>query len=496
MKIYKSFTCILLSLWAVCTTNLLAQNGDQILDGIGETGLIARYLFNGDTKDWSRNNLHGIIKGKEAKFIKDDLFGNVLSLSADSKSYVSLPNDIPISEESISITGWIYLNSKQSGQRFFDFGKNANSHFFVAPMGAKNEENFLTEIDSESGEIYKTNSPIIEINKWTQITIVINSASKSMSTYINGKLIKESKNIELELRQLFDTNSVEKNVFNIGKSIANDGTYLNASLHDFRIYRIPLTEKQIIRIYRNGLKIEETVVNETKGPVDDLQLFPKTNPQLYNQYLTSVPDIKVETVVGYLPRLPRFVKGTYSNEIKETEIRVIWPSPIDNSDVLKPGRYIITGSIAGTELKPKAIVTVKENANLITPKRNLEVFNLDQVTLNSDIYGKKTKFIENRDKFITTLAETNPDSFLYMFRNAFGQEQPQGSEPLGVWDTQETKLRGHATGHYLTAIAQAYASTNYDKTLHTNFADKMDYMVNTLYRLSQMSGQPKETGGD
>ena len=199
MKIYKSFTCILLSLWAVCTTNLLAQNGDQILDGIGETGLIARYLFNGDTKDWSRNNLHGIIKGKEAKFIKDDLFGNVLSLSADSKSYVSLPNDIPISEESISITGWIYLNSKQSGQRFFDFGKNANSHFFVAPMGAKNEENFLTEIDSESGEIYKTNSPIIEINKWTQITIVINSASKSMSTYINGKLIKESKNIELEL---------------------------------------------------------------------------------------------------------------------------------------------------------------------------------------------------------------------------------------------------------------------------------------------------------
>lgn len=35
-----------------------AQSGDQILDGIGETGMIARYVFNGDLKDWSRNNLH------------------------------------------------------------------------------------------------------------------------------------------------------------------------------------------------------------------------------------------------------------------------------------------------------------------------------------------------------------------------------------------------------------------------------------------------------
>ena len=495
MKLYKLFTCMLISLWVLSTTNLHAQNGDQILDGIGETGLIARYLFNGDVKDWSRNNLHGIVKGSEAKFIKDNQFGKVLSLPEDSKSYISLPAEIAIGEESISITGWIYLRSKQSGQRFFDFGKNTKAHFFVAPMGTKNEKSFLTQINTESGEIYKTNSPIIEINKWTQLTIVINSSSKSISTYIDGKLINESKNIELELQQLFDINSVEKNVFNIGKSISNDDTYLNANLHDFRIYRIPLNEKQIAIIYRNGLKNEETVVNETKGPVDDLPLFPKTNPQLYNQYLTSVSDVQVETVVGYLPRLPRFVKGIYSNDIKGPEIRVLWPAPIDNSEVLKTGQYIVTGSIAGTELKPKAIVTVKEDTKLVTPKRKLEVFNLDQVTLNADIHGKKTKFIENRDKFITTLAETNPDSFLYMFRNTFGQEQPEGAESLGVWDTQETKLRGHATGHYLTAIAQAYASTSYDKTLHDNFADKMDYMVNTLYTLSQMSGQPKETEG-
>ncbi len=83
-----------------------------------------------------------------------------------------------------------------------------------------------------------------------------------------------------------------------------------------------------------------------------------------------------------------------------------------------------------------------------------------------------------------------------MFRNAFGQEQPVGAEPMGGWDSQQTKLRGHATGHYLSAIAQAYASSGYDPVLRNIFAVKMEYMVNTLYGLSQMSGKPKTFEGD
>ncbi len=180
------------------------------------------------------------------------------------------------------------------------------------------------------------------------------------------------------------------------------------------------------------------------------------------QFLTSVPDIQVETAVGYLPRLPRYVKGVYSNKIEGPDVRVLWPAPVDNSQVLTPGTYTITGKIAGTDIQPKAIVTVKEAEVPATPDRTLEAFNLDQVILNTDIHNHDTKFIENRDKFMTGLANTNPDNFLYMFRNAFGQEQPEGAKPLGGWDSQQTKLRGHATGHYLSAIAQAYASTGYD----------------------------------
>ncbi len=494
MKKFQFFVYAVVSFWTLSTTTLQAQNGDQILDGIGETGLIARYVFNGDAKDWSRNNLHGKIEDNKAKFVNDEFFGKVLSLPADSKTFISIPADGLIGEESLSISAWVFLRTAQKGQTFFDFGKSTNSHLFFAPAGTENETGTQTQVITEKGAKYKTQSPALETGKWNHVAVVINIPSKSISTFVNGKLAAETKNADLDLSKLFDYNSASKNKLYIGKSLGNDNIYLNAKLHDFRIYRVALTDKQVSRIFNNAVREgEEEESGEEK--TTDLPKFASTTPQLYNQFLTSISDVKVQTVAGTLPRLPSYVKGVYRDGIQGPEVRVIWPSPKDNTEALKSGQYTVLGTVSGTNLKPKAIVTVIDGKAPTAPKRKLEAFKLEQVSLNTDADGKQTKFIENRDKFISTLATTDPDSFLYMFRNAFGQTQPKEAEPLGVWDTQETKLRGHATGHYLTAIAQAYASTGYDKTLQANFANKMNYMVDTLYQLAQLSGKPRTAGG-
>ncbi len=498
MKIYSLFVGIMLSFCALTTTSIFAQSGDQILDGIGETGLISRYRFNGNLSDWSRNNLHGTIQGSNFRFIEDDLFGNVLSLSGEGETFISIPGESVTGQESISMTGWINLGSAKSGQIFFDFGKNAGSRVFVAPTGSNCEEGYQAQIIDQS-EKYIASSPAVKVNKWNHLAIVINAPSKTLTTYINGVLTGEAKNIEVKLDHLFNNNTAENNKLYIGKSLASDNTWLNAKLHDFRIYRIPLSQKQIARIHDNALRGEEPVVRTRDDSDRSLPDFPITTPQLYNSYLTSVQDIQVETVVGYLPRLPRFLTGVYSNQIQGPDVRVLWPAPEDNNQVLAPGTYKVKGRIPGTDLQPEAIITVKEAQESkipSTPDRTLEVFNLGQVLLNTDIHNNNTKFTENRDKFVTVLANTNPDDFLYMFRNAYGQEQPEGAKALEGWDSQQTKLRGHATGHYLTAIAQAFAGASYDASLQTNFADKMDYMVNTLYELSRMSGQPRTVGGE
>jgi len=125
----------------------------------------------------------------------------------------------------------------------------------------------------------------------------------------------------------------------------------------------------------------------------------------------------------------------------------------------------------------------------------LESYSLGQVVLNPYPDGLPTPFMKHRDKFIGGLADTNPDDFLYNFRDAFGQPQPKGARQLGVWEDKTCRLRGHASGHYLSAMAQAYASTTYDAELHELFKKKMDYMVGVLYDLSQMSGKPAKPGG-
>src|SRR5215207_9354363 len=142
MKMYKVFLRAILFV-AVLTGGVntaQAQSGDQILDGIGETGMIARYLFNGDLRDWSRNNLHARFVGTEATFVNDNRFGKVLSLSGDNNAFVTNPGEAITDLESLSISGWIYLRSKQPGQRFFDFGRDASKHFFAAPVGTNAQE--------------------------------------------------------------------------------------------------------------------------------------------------------------------------------------------------------------------------------------------------------------------------------------------------------------------------------------------------------------------
>ena len=493
MKNFNLLAVTFLCFLTLSSNSVWAQSGDQILDGIGETDLIARYTFNDNFKDWTRNNLHGTVLGSQYEFVNDEYFGKVLSLPENSQTYISLPEQLLNDQESVSITGWLYPRSQNNNQVFFDFGINANQHFMFT-SAETNDESCIAMIENND-KVYKASAPKLTLNQWNHIAVVVDLPAKSLSIYINGKLAGITKNIDLQLAQIFEGSNQDENSIFIGRGIGENFESLDAKLHDFRLYRIPLTVDQIENIRSHKKNSAAATVHKKEKQKSDLEQFATDTPQLYNAFLTSVPDVVVETVVGALPRLPRFLKGTYREGIKGPEVRVLWPAPTDNDQVLKTGSYTITGSVAGTDFHPKAVINVVEEKDAKTPERTLETFGLDEVSLDKDLHGHTTKFIENRDKFISVLSQTNPDDFLYMFRNAFGQKQPEGAKPLGVWDSQETKLRGHATGHYLSAIAQAYASTGYDENLHKIFAKKMDYMVNTLYDLSKMSGQPTTENG-
>src|SRR5690606_352399 len=121
MKLAKLFTIMIMGLCGLFATGLQAQEGDQILDGIGETALTARYVLDGDLRDWSRNNLHAAQNGTEVDFVKDDVFGKVARLSQGDVNGIELPGKLVTTAESLSISGWFSLGSAEEAY-LVDFG--------------------------------------------------------------------------------------------------------------------------------------------------------------------------------------------------------------------------------------------------------------------------------------------------------------------------------------------------------------------------------------
>ena len=472
------------------------QGGDQFLDGIGETGLVARYLLTANAEDSSRNQAHATLRGTGGTFVEDSQFRNVLLLTGDG-SHLQLPGDAVAGEDALSVSGWLFLPTGATGP-FFDFGQNASTRLFViaSPAGLRAAVAF-------QGKVQETAPAKFLENQWIHVVVVLDPAAHVLTTYMDGVRVGRV-DVAVNAAQILPQESGSATRVFIGRSQDDNEPTLHARLRDVRIYRIALNDTQIATIRRNALAGRQSTRGRgTPPPEISTAAIPKESPLASR--LSSVPDVTVETIVGTLPRLPYTIPAVYRENFRNSgnlgnsgnaTVRVIWPSPTDNKEVLKPGTYSVMGKVPGTTFEPKATVIVKAPVGTTTPpSRLVEAFPLTAVVLEHDTRGRDTAFIRNRDKFIRGLAETSPDRFLYNFRDAFGQPQPAGAIPLEGWDSQTTRLRGHASGHYLTAIAQAYASTAYDETLRANFLEKMNYLIDTLYELSSKSGKPAKEGG-
>jgi DUF1680 family protein len=464
-----------------------AQGGDQFLDGIGETGLIARYLLNANAEDSSRNQFHAVVRGNGGTFVDDEQFRRVLLLTGDG-SHLQLPGETLNGEDTLSISTWLYLPTGATGP-LFDFGQGASTRL----LAVANRSGVLASIARDGTVSETTAAPFLE-NRWLHIAVVLDPAARVLTTYLDGARAGQATNVTINAAQIVNQTARASNRFFIGRSQDDAAHAIHARFRDLRIYRVALTDQQVQTIRNNALASRTTAAVRAPQPEISTAGIPLESPLA--AAISNVPDVTVETIVGYLPRLPVEVAANYRDNRRGPNVHVIWPAPIDNRDVDKPGSYAVTGRVPGTSFAPKATVIVKVPVGTFTPPSRLaEPFALSDVVLERDTKGRETPFIRNRDKFVRGLAASNPDNFLYNFRDAFGQPQPPGATQLEGWDNQTTRLRGHASGHYLSAIAQAYASATYDEALRANFLQKMNYLIDTLHELSMKSGRPATAGG-
>ncbi|MFE7726605.1 beta-L-arabinofuranosidase domain-containing protein [Streptomyces anthocyanicus] len=81
--------------------------------------------------------------------------------------------------------------------------------------------------------------------------------------------------------------------------------------------------------------------------------------------------------------------------------------------------------------------------------------------------------LANMRRTCAYLRFVDPDRLLHTFRLNFGL--PSAAEPCGGWEAPDVQLRGHTTGHLLSALAQAHAGTG-----ETAYADKARLLVSAL----------------
>lgn len=191
--------------------------------------------------------------------------------------------------------------------------------------------------------------------------------------------------------------------------------------------------------------------------------------------INSVYPITVYTKAGKLPDLPLTVVA--SNNLKEDIVISVEWEKVKPCMVEQESEFVVKG-VVKDNVASMATVVVTNNENLLLPKLDIkkvvQPYNIKDVNLlpQSDFYNQQQRVLE-------CLLNTDDESMLYNFRSAAGLST-NGARPMTGWDAPECKLKGHTTGHYLSALSLCYAATGNGMIM-----DKLNYMVDELYICQQ-----------
>lgn len=208
--------------------------------------------------------------------------------------------------------------------------------------------------------------------------------------------------------------------------------------------------------------------------------------------ISKVEAISVDCPVGTAPRLPNLVWVTYSDGYSEYR-QVRWANaPLADeqaeADAQKHpagSQYEIGGFVIGDETTDngypvKAQIKVVAEGYQTPEKEVAHTFSLADVSIDGD-----NRLTHNRDEALREICSWDVTQQLYNYRDTYGLST-EGYTKSDGWDSPDTKLKGHGSGHYMSAIAQAYAvATNPEQK--AILRKNITRMVNELRQYQEMT---------
>ena len=113
------------------------------------------------------------------------------------------------------------------------------------------------------------------------------------------------------------------------------------------------------------------------------------------------------------------------------------------------------------------------------PNNIISEFNLSKLNMN-DAYCENAL-----EKEIDYLLSFDVDRLLYHFRKTVGADT-KGAQPYNGWETH--LIGGHTLGHYLTALAQAYASGSTSESDQKKIYEMITTIIDELALCQRQDG--------
>jgi DUF1680 family protein len=202
--------------------------------------------------------------------------------------------------------------------------------------------------------------------------------------------------------------------------------------------------------------------------------------------IVQMEDVAVKCPVGTAPRLPYRLWVSYDNGRSEyRQVKWMNSSVAVENDEADAGKhpvgstYDVKGYITGENTTTAGfpvvahVVVVSGPSAVPSAVPVAEPLPLDKVSIDGE-----NRLTHNRDMDIKNLLSLDVKQQLYNYRDTYGLPT-DGYPKADGWDSPTTKLKGHGSGHYMSALAMAFASCQ-DEQQKNQLRTNIQTMVNEL----------------
>ena len=209
--------------------------------------------------------------------------------------------------------------------------------------------------------------------------------------------------------------------------------------------------------------------------------------------ITTIEPVSVLVPVGCAPRLPYQLWVKYNDghaeyrQVKWQNSSLVREQAEADASINPVGtEYKVKGYVIGDNTTPNGypvtaqVKVVSEAWKVPQSKPVAETLPLDKVTIDGD-----NRLTWNRDLDIDHLLSLDVKQQLYNYRDTYGQST-DGYPVADGWDSPTTKLKGHGSGHYMSAMAMAFASCQ-DAAKKARLKQNIKTMVDELRRCQELT---------